>query len=59
MGLERDLDQWKPSSSKMRELKHLTRDRVSMLEEKIAMGNKLHALESSHQPNLTVINSHV
>lgn len=55
MGLERNLDRWRPCSSKMRELKQLTRDRVSILEEKIALGNKLHALKSSHQPHSRVI----
>ena len=55
MGLERTLTQWKPISPKMRVLKQLTRDRVSLLEEKVALLNKLHALKSSHLPHQDAI----
>ena len=55
MGIERDLFQWQPVSSKMRMLKQLTRDRVSILSEKTAISNKLHALKHSFEPNKRVI----
>lgn len=54
-GIERDLRQWQPTSAKIRELKQLTRDRASIIEEKTALGNKLHALQSSFNPGKTVI----
>ncbi|MEM9681215.1 MAG: IS110 family transposase [Bacteroidota bacterium] len=55
MGLERDLQQWKPISPKLRIIKQLTRDRVSLLEEQLALTNKLHALDHSFEPNKRVI----
>lgn len=55
MGLERDLEQWKPSSPNARTIKQLTRDRVSLLEEKTALSNKLHALMHAHESNEIVI----
>lgn len=55
MGTERDLTQWQPVSTKMRVLKQLTRDRVSILREKTAISNKLHALDHSYEPNKGVI----
>jgi len=51
MGIERDLLKWEPVSAKMRILKQLTRDRVSILEEKTRIGNKIHALNHSFEPN--------
>jgi len=55
MGIERDLLQWQPGSTKMRILKQLTRDRENLLEEKTALSNKLHALDYSFEPHKTVI----
>lgn len=55
MGLERDLDRWKPVSDHIRVLKQLTRDRVSLLEQKTALLNRLHALEHSYMPHKQVI----
>jgi len=55
MGLERALDQWKPSSDNSRVLKQLTRNRVSLLEQKTAIKNRLHALKNSYQPHKQVI----
>lgn len=55
MGLERNLKRWQPISPKMRELKQLTRDRVSLLNEKTSLNNKLHALKHAHQSNPSVI----
>jgi len=55
MGIERDLFQWQPASAKMRILKQLTRDRVTLLTEKIAINNRLHALNASFEPHKKVI----
>ncbi len=55
MGLERNLSRWKAISPKMRRLKQLTRERVTIVEEKTALLNKLHALKSGHQPNSDII----
>jgi len=55
MGIERDLTQWQPASAKMRTLKQLTRDRVTLLKEKTALSNKLHALNASFEPHKKVI----
>mgnify|MGYP000253120857 CR=1 FL=1 len=55
MGIERDLSKWQPISGKMRLLKQLTRDRVTLLAEKTAISNKLHALNHSFEPNKGVI----
>ena len=51
MGLERNLEQWQPISTKMRVLKQLTRDRVTMIDERTMLKNKLHALNHSHEPH--------
>lgn len=55
LGIERDLVQWRRASPKMRMLKQLTRDRVSLLEEKTAISNKLHGIDHSYKPNKGVI----
>ncbi len=55
MGIERDLFQWQPISTKMRILKQLTRDRVSILREKVVLNNKIHALNHSFEPNKKVL----
>jgi len=55
MGLERDLPKWNPSSNNIFTIKQLTRDRVSLLEEKHSLSNKLHALNHSFEPHKEVI----
>ena len=55
LGLERDLPKWEPLSDNIFVLKQLTRDRVSLIEEKTALSNKLHALSHSFQPHKEVI----
>lgn len=55
MGLERDLKKWEPLSSSMLGLKQLTRDRVSILTQKTALSNRLHALKHSYNPSKEVI----
>lgn len=47
MGLERKLKKWKPSSRHFRALKNLTRERESLIGERTAALNRLHAY--SHQ----------
>jgi len=54
MGLERDLKEWQPVSDHLRMLKQLTRDRVSLLAQKTALSNRLHALNHSYQPHKQV-----
>jgi len=55
MGIERDLSKWQAASAKMRLLKQLTRDRQTLVTEKAALSNKLHALNASFGPNKKVI----
>lgn len=55
MGIERDLSQWQRISGNLRILKQLTRDRVNLVQEKVALSNKLHALDHSFEPNKGVI----
>lgn len=55
MGLERALKKWEPISNKMLLIKQLTRERVNLLDEKVALGNKLHALQHSFNPSKQVI----
>jgi len=54
MGLERELKEWQPLSDDLRILKQLTRDRVSLLAQKTALSNRLHALKHSYQPHKQV-----
>ena len=55
MGIERNLKIWQPISSHMRHLKQLTRERGNIQKEKVALNNKLHALNHSHLPSKDVI----
>ena len=55
MGIERELPKWQSASAKMRILKQLTRDRVTLLTEKTAITNRLHALNASFEPHKKVI----
>ena len=55
MGIERNLVAWKPISPNMRKLKQLTRERGSIVKEKTALKNKLHAYNHSHDVNKDVI----
>lgn len=55
MGLERDLKAWQPLSPKLFTIKQLSRDRIALTEEKVALMNKLHALNHSFEPNKSVI----
>lgn len=55
MGLERDLRRWQPTSTQIRKLKQLTRDRTNLIEEKTALSNKIHALEHSYEADKGVV----
>jgi len=55
MGLERDLEEWNPLSNNMLLLKQLTRSRSSLLDQKTAASNRLHALKHSYQPHKNVV----
>jgi len=48
MGLERNLEQWKPFSPKALSLKQLTRERVRIIEQRTGCQNQLHALKAAH-----------
>lgn len=55
MGLERNLKQWAPLSNNLRLIKQLTRERVSLLDERVALMNKLHARHHAYAPAKEVI----
>jgi transposase len=55
MGVERVLPEWKVSSTIYRELKTLTRERQSLIENRTAEKNRLHAEEHTAYPMKTVI----
>lgn len=55
MGLERDLKKWAPMSNNLRTLKQLTRERVTLLEEKVALMNRSHALNHAYRPSSEVV----
>jgi transposase len=49
MGLERNLTLWNRPSENLRILKRLSRERISIIRDKNALTNQLHALNHSHQ----------
>jgi transposase len=55
MGLERDLKQWAPMSTNIRTIKQLTRERVTLLDEKVALMNRMHAHNHAYQPSKKVV----
>jgi len=55
MGLERNLEKWQPISDQLRPLKQLTRNRVSLVEMKTQVSNKIHALNHSFKPHKDVL----
>lgn len=56
LGLDKRLPQWKPASPQMYELKRLSRERNTLLDEKTAISNRLHAEKSCRQPDQRIIN---
>jgi transposase len=55
LGLERKLRAWKPMSSQMLRLKRLSRERVTLLEEKTRLSNRLHAHEHAYKSEKSTI----
>jgi transposase len=55
LGLERELRLWQPAALSIRQLKGLTRERVAIIEERTALLNRLHALQSGHDAHKETI----
>lgn len=55
MGLERNLEKWQPISDQLRPLKQLTRNRVSLIEMKTQVSNKIHAHNHSYKAHKDVV----
>ncbi|MCB9332764.1 MAG: IS110 family transposase [Lewinellaceae bacterium] len=55
MSLERDLPKWTPPGALMLKIKRLCRERQELIDEKTALGNRLHAKEHSHAPEKSSI----
>jgi transposase len=55
MGLERNLDEWKRPEESFRKIRNMGRERDGLLEERVVVSNKLHALQNSHKPEKSVI----
>ena len=50
-GLERKLDTWQPPHVTYRKLRHLTRERDQIVDERTALKNQLHAEEAGYAPH--------
>ncbi len=55
LGLDKRLPRWKPASPQMYALKRLSRERNTLMDEKTAISNRLHAEQSCRQPDQQVI----
>jgi len=55
LGLERDLQVWKPITSQMHTIKKLVRERLRLSKEKTMVSNQLHAELASYHSNPNVI----
>lgn len=55
LGLDQDLPEWKPASVQMYTLKRLSRERNTLVDEKTALSNRLHAEKSCQDPDLDAI----
>lgn len=51
MGLERNLEEWKPSSPIYLEIRELCRERRRIQQARTCMSNQRHAVKASHDPN--------
>lgn len=49
-GVERKLEPWKPTSSVIRAVKQLTREREQLVKERTRLRNQLHSVEASYNP---------
>lgn len=50
-GLERKLDSWRRPNATFRKLRHLTRERDQIVEERTALKNQLHAEQAGYDPH--------
>ncbi|MBZ4676308.1 MAG: transposase family protein [Anaerophaga sp.] len=55
MGVERKLLQWNPCSDLFRDLRFLTRERLSLIQDRTRAKNQLHALQHSNKPQKKTI----
>ena len=55
LGLDQQLPEWKPASVQMYSLKRLSRERHSLVDEKAALSNRLHAEKSCQDPDRAAI----
>jgi len=55
MGVERKLLQWNPCSVFFRDLRFLTRERLSLIQDRTRAKNQLHALQHSNKPQKKTI----
>ena len=51
MGLERNMEVWQPPADNMLKIRHLTREREELLDERTAVQNQYHAQQNSYQPD--------
>lgn len=58
MGLERSLRLWQPPNQSIRQLRHLTRERQALMQDRLRHANQLHALKHSHKPSAKSIRRH-
>ncbi len=57
LSLERQLRSWKPASAHILQIRSLMRHRKSLVETKVSLQNRLHALNHAHEANQHVIGS--
>lgn len=57
LSLERELRKWKPASAEILQIRSLLRHRKALVEGKVVLENRLHALNHAHDPNTDVIDS--
>lgn len=55
LGLDNRLPEWKPASPQMYELKRLSRERNTLMDEKTMISNRMHAERSCQQPDQRII----
>lgn len=58
MALERKLEPWNLPSSLMRDIKMLSRERISYVDARTQVQNRIHAMQNSYQPNDATMRRH-
>ena len=58
MGLERNLTLWKEPDSVLRKIKRLTRERISLIRERNAITNQIHALKHEFDTSVETLKRH-